>query len=86
MLWNESVASKDDDEDNYELANGGSENLFDHLVRYNVVVSALGFSLKQGLSWRLGSKSKSSKRVHNHVKPQKLDRLERRFLQYDCAN
>jgi len=45
MLWNESVAGKDDYEYNYELENGGAKNVLHHLVRHNIVFSALRFSL-----------------------------------------
>lgn len=44
MLRNESISGEDDDEDNYELENGGAKNVLYHLVRHDIIFSALGFS------------------------------------------
>lgn len=50
-------------------------NLFEHLLRNDVLVSALRRSIQEFDLWRLGCESKSSKRVDYQVDPQKLNSL-----------
>jgi len=45
------------EEDNESLANTHTKDVLDHLTRYNIVITRLRFSLKEGIRWFLSSKS-----------------------------
>ena len=57
-----------------------------HLAGDDVVISVLRGSLEELGAGQLSGEGQGGKRVHDHVDPEKLNGLERRFLKEDSSN
>ena len=61
-------AEDEDEQDNY-LEESLSQDMLEHGGRYNIVISFVGVSLKQGFSWGLSGQGQGSKGIHDQVDP-----------------
>lgn len=64
-LWDELRPSKDKDEENDSLIDGHTEDMLDHLLRDDVLLLSVWWSLEEIVLWKLSGESQRSKRVHD---------------------
>jgi len=74
-LGEEVLAGEDNRIDDDDFVNSHAQQVLHHLPGNDVLVSSIGWAVKQIQSGRLGGKRQRGKRVHDQVDPEQLDGL-----------
>ena len=65
----ERVACKDDGKDNDNLVKRHTEDMLDHFMRNNILISRLRFPPEEFLGRRFSGQGQGTQRVHDQVQP-----------------
>lgn len=72
-LWNELVTQEKNDEEDNGLVHGHSEDMLHHLLRDDVLLLPIWWSLQEIVLGGLGGQGKRGEGVHDKVDPKELD-------------